>query len=182
MALDLERSERFGLVRQQEPALAEKVKLFWGSADFNEFILTLLRGSGGDTARRGYPTAVAQAVVGLIEEHEAAFPQFAAPGVGGPASLDANENFRLVSARFPRIAANIVLFWRCADFNDFVFNLLSDCRDGTRKGFPPEVSRALVALTADHDAAFGPPPFENDELAEVIPPRLRASKLAYKPK
>jgi hypothetical protein len=178
--MDLESSERFGLVQQQEPELAEKVKLFWGSADFNEFILTLLKGSGSETARRGYATAVAQAVVGLIEEHEASFPQFAPPG--GPATLEGNEHFRVVSARFPRIAANLVLFWRCADFNDFVFNLLSDCRDGTRKGFPPEVARALVDLTHDHDAAYGPQPPENDELAEVIPPKLRASKLAYKPK
>jgi hypothetical protein len=71
----LDDNPNFLLVTRQMPRIAESLRSFWGCAEFDEFIRSLLTDSQ-DGKRRGFPPAIAQALFRLAEDHEAEFPQF----------------------------------------------------------------------------------------------------------
>ncbi|WP_265943599.1 SPASM domain-containing protein [Dechloromonas sp. A34] len=46
----------------------------------------------------------------------------------------------------PHLESRVVGLWRTRDLNTFIFDLLLDSRDGTRKGFPAAVAKELLLL------------------------------------
>jgi len=76
---------------------------------------------------------------------------------------------------FPKIKQNVELYWGTLHLKQYLDGLLNDTREGTRRGFPAEVSTALLYLSLDNTALleergmsfdmepvsrFAPPPWE----------------------
>lgn len=57
----------------------------------------------------------------------------------------ASETTAAIEA-MPHLANRVVGLWKTRDLNTFIFDLLLDSRDGTRKGFPANVARELLFL------------------------------------
>jgi hypothetical protein len=88
-------------------------------------------------------------------------------------TLDDNPNFLVIHKQLPRIGESLRVLWGCGEFDEFIRNLLTDTRDGARRGFPLKIAQALYRLADDHDEAF--PQFAHGRvrLAEVIPHMIR---------
>lgn len=87
--------------------------------------------------------------------------------------LDDNPNYLLINKELPRIAGSLRTLWGCAEFDEFVRNLLTESGDGARSGFPMRIAQALFRLAEDHEAEF--PQFSRGRarLSEVIPNYIR---------
>jgi hypothetical protein len=87
--------------------------------------------------------------------------------------LDDNANFLVIHRQVPRVAESLRTLWGSAEFDEFVHNLLTDTRDGARRGFPLGVAQALFRLAIDHDEAY--PQFTRGRirLAEIIPNMIK---------
>ena len=68
--------------------------------------------------------------------------------------IEKNDDFLLISERFPRISQNILLFAGHNDFSEYMNKLMMDSRDGGRLGFPPEIYSSLFKLSVYHDEFF----------------------------
>lgn len=63
--------------------------------------------------------------------------------------------YACVNDKFPRIAAELKLFWGQPEFVSHIEALIVDTkRGGTRKGFPFDVVNALTELLDLHNAEF----------------------------
>ena len=91
---------------------------------------------------------------------------------GAPA-IDGNEYFQLISRQLPRIGESLRMVWGSDQFDELVRNLLTDTRDGARRGFPLEIASALYRIAEDHELAF--PQFYRDRppLRDAIPKMIR---------
>lgn len=175
----LDNNVNYKLLNEHEQGIAEKIRLFWGCDQFNEFICHLLRESRA-AAQRGFPLSIAHSILTLAEEHDRVFPNLAPDG-GRGLNLETNSNYLIVKREFPRVAANIMLFWSSPDFSQFIYNLLNDTRDGTRRGFPFDVAKSMVQLALDHDEIFGEAKeAEYDTLVDEIAPSLRSNPLSVR--
>lgn len=65
-----------------------------------------------------------------------------------------NPDFLKVNAEYPRIGANIAVFWGYPELMLYINKLIHDSRDGTRQGFTADVSSALVDLMIEHDRIY----------------------------
>lgn len=65
-----------------------------------------------------------------------------------------NEDFVLINDKFPHIGKRIELMWGSNECAVYINSLLTDTRDGKRKGFPREVADALFRLSNLHDVEF----------------------------
>lgn len=63
------------------------------------------------------------------------------------------QPFRVVAANYPRVAHALRQLWGTPEADAFFNRMLIDDR-GNRAGFPPEVVRALLALSELHQQAF----------------------------
>lgn len=88
-------------------------------------------------------------------------------------ALETNPNFQFIEKQLPRIAESLRTLWGCKEFDELVRNLLTDTRDGARKGFPLAIAQALYRLAEDHEAEF--PQFSRGKvrLSDVIPQMIR---------
>jgi len=68
--------------------------------------------------------------------------------------IKTHPHFITVNAHYPRIAAQIELFWGHEGFDVVINKMMNDTRDGQRAGFPPPVSEALIKLLAEHSQTF----------------------------
>ena len=63
-------------------------------------------------------------------------------------------DYRVVNTCFPHIGRKIAAAWGQPEFNPVIHCLLRDTRGGTREGFPPTVTLALVHLETRHRRDF----------------------------
>ncbi len=66
----------------------------------------------------------------------------------------ADEAVALLKSLFPRIHQNLVTIWGTGPGEAYLDGLIMDDR-GNRKGFPPDVMRALLVLQRVHFQTFG---------------------------
>lgn len=71
-----------------------------------------------------------------------------------PMNINDNSDFQLVNARFPHIGEKIALLWGHKEFHNYMKHLMHDTREGTRKGFPHDIAKALFRLSNLHDNRF----------------------------
>lgn len=64
------------------------------------------------------------------------------------------QDFKLVNEQFPHIGELLKTNWGHDLFINVMDRLMHDTRNGTRRGFPPDVGRALMRLTVLHDNTF----------------------------
>ena len=69
-----------------------------------------------------------------------------------------DENRELVAARFPHIGKVLSLLWGHPEVVTYIDKLYMDNRGGTRRGFPADITRALSAIRASHQALGRPEP------------------------
>lgn len=61
-----------------------------------------------------------------------------------------DRDFQLIQKEYGRIARMLELLWGSDMFNEYIDNLMSDTRDGQRKGFPKPIVEALIGLQVTH--------------------------------
>lgn len=59
-------------------------------------------------------------------------------------------DYKIIEARFPKIAWGIELRWGTNDLVMYIKDLLADTRGHTRLGFPKEVATSLTKLLLTH--------------------------------
>lgn len=64
---------------------------------------------------------------------------------------------------YPRIYSRIKDTWGTVALKNFMADLLSDTRNGTRQGFPKDVTSALVSLSVSNTAYLESLGFEFDD-------------------
>lgn len=62
-------------------------------------------------------------------------------------------------ARFPHLQC-IDLMWGSRECRQYVLNLMTDTRGGTRQGFPSDHAMTIMSLLMEHDRVF--PQYENE--------------------
>lgn len=97
--MELDRNAHFRVVQQHIPRIAEGLRLFWGYAEFDGFINALLNDTR-DGARKGFPVAVAEALMRLARDHERIFPQFARDPAAGPELLPSYGRTAILAPTF----------------------------------------------------------------------------------
>ena len=65
-----------------------------------------------------------------------------------------SQDFKVISAAFPRIGEKLALYWGEPEFNTLVDELQQNNRGDQRAGFPADVLLALYSLASNHDSAF----------------------------
>jgi class 3 adenylate cyclase len=100
----LEDNARYRLIKLQMPRIAQKLELFWGCPEFGPYISYLMKDTRGGT-RLGFPAEIADALLGLVEDHDFVFPQFRGGrgNVGGYRS-DAEDDARRNAPKFEEVA------------------------------------------------------------------------------
>lgn len=68
--------------------------------------------------------------------------------------IEDNENFKVISKGFPKIAAELKALWGTPKFNIYLDDLEQDKTGQHRAGFPQDVLAALLAIGDEHDSAF----------------------------
>lgn len=58
------------------------------------------------------------------------------------------DEYKLILDKYPHIADKLNLAWGYPEFPLVVNRLLTDTRDDTRQGFPPEIGQALMRILA----------------------------------
>ena len=69
-------------------------------------------------------------------------------------NLNDRKSFDLVKARYPHIGEKIAALWGTPELNTYLDGLLHDTRDGTRAGFPFEVTGAILDISERHHRDF----------------------------
>ena len=147
----LEESERFRVIKESTPKIAEEILRIWGTPELVAYINRVIDDARGNPAP-GLTAKVELALYGLRKEHEREYGRRQAVIDGH--SLAENEHFRKVDAQHKRIAAQLVKLWGGPDASAYINTLLQDTRGGTRQGFPPEVAKALFKLLQIHDRDY----------------------------
>lgn len=68
-------------------------------------------------------------------------------------SLDSRD-LETLRSRFPHVAEKIVTTWGTPDCRKYINTLLTDTRDGQRKGFPPATASSIFQLLCIHDRLY----------------------------
>ena len=75
-------------------------------------------------------------------------------------------DFELLKDRFPRISNRLTEIWGSKECREELIKLITDTRNGTRQGFPPDIAAAIIRILSMHDAEF---PQWNDSFDTPIP-------------
>lgn len=68
--------------------------------------------------------------------------------------LQDEYDYKVVQARFPKIAIGLELRWATHDLQPYIDDLLQDTRGHTRLGFPTEVATSLTQLSLTHSKLY----------------------------
>jgi len=137
-------------INASRPDVVERLISLWGNSEFRGYVDELLDIPAADA--KHLPDELADVVLRLAGEHRKEFPQFGeALDAQRESSLNQNESFKTIAARFPRIAKRLRLAWGSKEFRHYIDGLLNDTRGGKRQGFPPEVLFALNKIVEEHD-------------------------------
>lgn len=63
-------------------------------------------------------------------------------------------DYKVLEARFPKIALGIEIRWATRDLQPYIHDLLQDTRGHTRLGFPKEVATSLTSLSLTHSKFY----------------------------
>ena len=69
-------------------------------------------------------------------------------------NINDRKSFDLLQARYPHIGAKIAALWGRPELNAYLDELLHDTRDGSRAGFPFEVTGAILDISERHHRDF----------------------------
>lgn len=69
----METSEEYSLILDKMPHVAEKIKLFWGTQYFVEYVNILITDTR-DGERQGFPKEILKAIYSLSEKHNELYP------------------------------------------------------------------------------------------------------------
>jgi len=69
-------------------------------------------------------------------------------------TIQESDHFVVIRKAHPHIAQRIELMWGYVELHDYVMDLFMDTRDGQRRGFSEEVSKALMHLMHIHSDLF----------------------------
>jgi len=86
-------------------------------------------------------------------------------------------DYEILNKQFPRLGCILMDKWGTRGGREFLCQLISDSRGGTRRGFDPKVASAIIRLLQAHDEQF--PQFDDSDDV-IIPFRaepVRAKKL-----
>lgn len=75
--------------------------------------------------------------------------------------MDKQSLLDFISKKYPRISGLIEAAWKEPDFDDMLNKLLLDSRDGTRQGFPMDVTEAVFELIRIRDSEKGATGWQN---------------------
>ena len=146
----MSKNEFYRQINARRPDVVERLISLWGSSEFRGYVDELLDIPATDA--KHLPDELAEVVLKLAGEHRKEYPQFGQElDAQIESSLDQNESFQTIAARFPRIAKRLRLAWGSKEFRRYVDELLNDTRGGKRQGFPPEVLFALYKVVEEHD-------------------------------
>lgn len=102
--MKLENNPRYKLLKLQMPRIAQKLELFWGCPEFGPYVSHLMKDTR-DGTRQGFPLEIANALLGLVEDHEFVFPQFReGHGDVGGYKPDADDEARRNAPKFDEVA------------------------------------------------------------------------------
>lgn len=68
--------------------------------------------------------------------------------------LQDEYDYKLLHARFPKIALGVEIRWGTRDLQPYIHELLQDTRGHTRMGFPVEVATSLTNLSFIHSRYY----------------------------
>lgn len=86
-----------------------------------------------------------------------------------PPPAEVRHPLPLIEERFPRIARAIADTWGTRECDAYLSRLIVDER-GSRAGFPPDVLRALLDLSQQHQRQFGFAPDDNVWIDDPLSP------------
>ncbi len=132
----------FLVINESFPHIAVKLKEYWGSEKFMSY-LNLSMKYAVHVGQKGFPMAVLIALQRLSEKHEVEHPHLYS-------NLDKNPDFKVINDAFAHIGTRLKLYWGDQKFKTYIHELLTDTRNGTRKGFPFEVLMALENISQQH--------------------------------
>jgi hypothetical protein len=147
----LEESERFRLIRENLPEIAERILQLWGKPGLVSYINGVIDDARKDPSL-GVTAKIELALYGLRKEHDRLHARQPAPP--GGQVLTEDEHFKKINAQHQRIGRELKELWGGPKLGGFVNQLLQDTRGGTRQGFSPEVAAALFKLLQKHDRDF----------------------------
>jgi class 3 adenylate cyclase len=100
----LENNPRFKLLKVEMPRIAQKLELFWGCPEFGPYVSHLMKDTR-DGTRQGFPHEIANALLGLVEDHDYLFPKFLeGHGDVGGYKPDAEDAMRRSAPKFDEVA------------------------------------------------------------------------------
>jgi hypothetical protein len=147
----LNENERFKLISENFPKIGNRILELWGKPGLIAYINKVI-----DDARKdptlGLATKIELALYGLRKEHDQLYGR--QPATMEELSLADNEHLKTINAQHGRIGRKIAKLWGGPALCEFINTLLQDTRGGTRKGFPPDVAKALFMLMQKHDQEF----------------------------
>ena len=73
--MNLKRDYNYALIDTVHPHISAKLSVFWGYAEFVDYVDHLLHDSR-DGKRQGFSPAVLSALTALLDAHHAEFPQY----------------------------------------------------------------------------------------------------------
>lgn len=68
--------------------------------------------------------------------------------------IEDNDNFKVIAAAFPKIAAELKSLWGTPQFNVYLDDLEQDKTGRHRAGFSQDILTALLAIGDAHDKRF----------------------------
>jgi hypothetical protein len=136
------------------PELADQLISSWGKADLHVLIRDIT--SGKDKRIFSYLSSeLLRKFKELDEDHRKQFPSLAPASLTNePQALALDQEYLMVSKRFPHIAERVCVTWGTPDFQPYLDGLLTDARIANRQGFPDEYRAALVSIRRKHDHLF----------------------------
>lgn len=137
------------------PHIAGRINDLWGTAELRTYIRGVLSHSrSGKVAR--LPKPVESSLSKLLLVHEREFEKTASrrPSEAALKSLKANSNFQIVHEAAPHIARKLLMTWSLPQCDRYLQSVLSDTRDGGRKGFPKKLGDALLKIMYLHEARY----------------------------
>ena len=76
-------------------------------------------------------------------------------------NIHEHPSYLLIKERHPHLAPRFSLFWGQPDFETMITPLLTDTRNGKRKGFDKDILEAILNLLDEHNREF--PRFTNNQ-------------------